>query len=103
MTGDHGEARGEHGELTHGLFGYEATLHVPLFSGAPTCPRRAATTTPARHVDILPTILDAVGDRAAQELPGQSLLPRTAQEPPEASTSRPSRRRSTAAGRRCGA
>ena len=30
VTGDHGEARGEHGELTHGLFAYEATLHIPM-------------------------------------------------------------------------
>ncbi|MEP6767729.1 MAG: sulfatase, partial [Acidobacteriota bacterium] len=30
VTSDHGEARGDHGELTHGLFAYEPTLHVPL-------------------------------------------------------------------------
>src|SRR4029453_17999983 len=30
LTGDHGEALGDHGETTHGLFAYEATLHVPL-------------------------------------------------------------------------
>ena len=30
VTGDHGEALGSHGEETHGLFAYEATLHVPL-------------------------------------------------------------------------
>ena len=30
VTGDHGESLGEHGEQTHGLFAYEATLRVPL-------------------------------------------------------------------------
>src|SRR5688572_21072310 len=30
VTADHGEALGDHGELTHGLFAYEATLRVPL-------------------------------------------------------------------------
>ena len=30
VTADHGEALGDHGELTHGLFAYEATLKVPL-------------------------------------------------------------------------
>ena len=30
VTADHGESLGEHGELTHGMFAYEATLHVPL-------------------------------------------------------------------------
>jgi len=30
VTGDHGESLGEHGERTHSLFAYEATLRVPL-------------------------------------------------------------------------
>ena len=30
VTSDHGESLGEHGELTHGMFAYEATLRVPL-------------------------------------------------------------------------
>ncbi len=30
ITGDHGESLGEHGEQTHGIFLYEATLRVPL-------------------------------------------------------------------------
>ena len=30
VTADHGESLGEHGEMTHGVFAYEATLHVPL-------------------------------------------------------------------------
>lgn len=30
VVGDHGEALGEHGELTHGLLLYEPTLRVPL-------------------------------------------------------------------------
>src|SRR5688572_28572186 len=29
LTADHGEALGEHGEQTHGLFLYEPSLHVP--------------------------------------------------------------------------
>ena len=28
VTADHGESLGEHGELTHGMFAYEPTLHV---------------------------------------------------------------------------
>ena len=35
VIGDHGEALGEHGELTHGLLLYEPTLHVPLIVSAP--------------------------------------------------------------------
>src|SRR5205085_5289264 len=30
LTADHGESLGEHGEATHGIFAYEATLKVPL-------------------------------------------------------------------------
>jgi len=30
VTADHGEALGDHGEQSHGLFAYESTLHVPL-------------------------------------------------------------------------
>jgi choline-sulfatase len=74
LTGDHGEALGDHGELTHGLFAYEATLRVPLLLW---CPGRVApgrSPRPARHVDILPTVLDGVGVAAPSGLPGRSLL-----------------------------
>ncbi len=75
VTGDHGEARGDHGELTHGLFCYEATLHVPLFAWCPPLLPAGRDATPARHIDILPTILDTVGETVPKDLPGQSLLP----------------------------
>src|SRR5206468_11376583 len=35
VASDHGESLGEHGERTHGLFAYEATLRVPLIISAP--------------------------------------------------------------------
>ncbi len=71
VTGDHGEARGDHGELTHGLFCYEATLHIPLFAWCPPLISSGREAVPARHVDIVPTVLDALGAPAATELPGQ--------------------------------
>ena len=76
VTGDHGEALGDHGEQSHGLFAYESTLRVPLIiaeiggSSAARCAVRASgevSRVPARHVDILPTMLDAAG--AAGRLP----------------------------------
>src|SRR4051812_18694670 len=82
VTGDHGEALGDHGEVTHGLFAYESTLRVPLIiaeiggssatdvAGVRPQPDRA----PARYVDILPTILEAVGQPLPADLPGRSLL-----------------------------
>jgi arylsulfatase A-like enzyme/Flp pilus assembly protein TadD len=84
VTGDHGEARGDHGELTHGLFCYESTLHVPLFVWCPGLVTPGRDGVPARHIDILPTILDAVGE-AAKDLPGQSLLVARRTEAPEGS------------------
>src|SRR3954452_3982526 len=75
LTADHGESLGEHGEMTHGLFAYDATLRVPLILHEPhrVAPRVVAD--PVQHVDILPTILDAVDGGAAAGLDGRSLLP----------------------------
>ena len=81
VTGDHGESLGDHGELTHSIFAYESTLHVPLIvselpgSGKPSRVRGETISTPVRHVDVLPTILDAVASPANAELPGTSLRP----------------------------
>lgn len=73
MTGDHGESLGEHGEETHGLFAYEATLHVPLILWGPGVPKGVDGRL-ARHIDILPTVLDLLGVPAPPRLPGRSLL-----------------------------
>lgn len=73
VTSDHGEALGDHGETTHGLFAYEATLKVPLLVVAPGLAARREPQS-ARHIDIAPTILDRAGITVPAELPGQSLL-----------------------------
>ncbi len=85
VTGDHGEARGDHGELTHGLFTYEATLHVPLLLWCPDLLTPARDAKSARHVDIVPSILDAIGGRSTRTLPGKSLLGTPREEAPEGS------------------
>ena len=61
LTADHGEGLGDHGEATHGVFAYESTLRVPLVLHNPRLFSRRVVQASARHVDILPTILDAVG------------------------------------------
>jgi arylsulfatase A-like enzyme/cytochrome c-type biogenesis protein CcmH/NrfG len=103
VTGDHGEALGDHGEETHGVFAYESTLRVPLIVAelggdgrTPSAQRPQRNLTgpgeispaAARHVDILPTILDAIGQPVPSDLPGRSLL--AAAERRAASSSRPS-------------
>jgi tetratricopeptide (TPR) repeat protein len=77
VTGDHGEALGDHGEESHGLFAYESTLRVPLIiatlrSGSVDTPGEVSGD-PVRHVDILPTVLDALQLPAPAGLPGHSL------------------------------
>ena len=85
VTGDHGEALGDHGEQTHGLFAYEATLHVPLLLWCPELVTPGLDAQAARHVDIVPTILDAEGDSTPRKLPGLSLLAARREEGPEGS------------------
>ena len=74
LTGDHGEGLGEHGESTHGIFAYETTLRVPLILHAPGLFGPRVVAERVRHVDILPTVLDALGLDAPAGLPGRSLL-----------------------------
>ncbi len=90
VTGDHGEGLGDHGEEAHGIFAYESTLRIPLIiaevggarpdSSMVTTLRRPrageVSSVAARHIDILPTILDAVGQMVPSDLPGRTLLPR---------------------------
>jgi len=98
ITGDHGEGLGEHGESTHGLFAYESTLRIPLIIAELPRGTQSAQSTqsdsffaalaafafsrgttgevsadPARHIDILPTILDALQIAPPPDLPGHSL------------------------------
>jgi len=75
LTSDHGESLGEHGEATHGIFAYEATLHVPLVLYAPSILSPRVVAAPVRHVDLLPTALDALGIEPPPGLAGVSLLP----------------------------
>jgi arylsulfatase A-like enzyme/tetratricopeptide (TPR) repeat protein len=75
VTSDHGEALGDHGEETHGLFAYESTLKVPLLLWGPGVePGRDDRS--AGHVDLMPTLLAAAGVELPEDmsLAGRSLL-----------------------------
>jgi tetratricopeptide (TPR) repeat protein len=66
VVGDHGEALGEHGELTHGLLIYEPTLHVPMLISAPGAKARQVKTA-VSTIDLAPTLAALVNakiDRA---------------------------------------
>lgn len=80
VTSDHGEGLGDHGELTHGLFAYESTLRVPLIlaqvsAAAAGAKDGAVSHFPARHIDLVPTLLSAVNVATPPGLQGRSLLP----------------------------
>jgi len=76
ITSDHGESRGEHRELTHSLFVYESTLHVPLiFAGTNRIPKGVEIGGVVRLVDIAPTIVDLLGLPPMQGVQGVSLVP----------------------------
>lgn len=76
VTGDHGEGFGEHAERIHDAVPYEEATRVPLIVIDPRDRfGRRGSLDPAlrQHVDILPTVLDAVGISHHAQLPGLSL------------------------------
>jgi arylsulfatase A-like enzyme/thioredoxin-like negative regulator of GroEL len=76
IAADHGEALGDHGEATHGVFLYEETLHVPLVVRFPERQGAGARVTArVRLADVAPTIVDAVGIPVPRAMQGESLLP----------------------------
>ena len=81
VLADHGESLGEHGEATHGLFAYEATLHIPLVMAAPAL-HQAVVETPVGQADVLPTITDLLGLPVPARIEGQSLASAIRGEPP---------------------
>jgi len=74
VVGDHGEMLGEHQEQTHGFFIYEGVLHVPLLMAGASLPARVVPGL-ARIVDVMPTVLELLGQPAPSSVQGTSLLP----------------------------
>jgi len=76
VAADHGESLGEHGELTHSIFLYDSTIRVPLLLKLPgnrQAGQRVAAT--ASLVDLVPTLLEALGQTPPPGVQGLSLLP----------------------------
>lgn len=75
LSGDHGESLGEHGEKTHGFFIYNATMHVPLIIHSPGKSAALTVADNVSLVDLMPTVLAAVGADIPRQVQGRSLLP----------------------------
>jgi choline-sulfatase len=74
VVGDHGEGLGEHNELTHGIFLYDSTTHVPLIIKLPAGAEAGKTIdAQVRTTDILPTVLHILNIPAPASLDGISL------------------------------
>jgi choline-sulfatase len=76
VAGDHGEALGEHREIDHGLFLYEATTRVPLlFVNGKALPQGKVVPAAVRLTDVMPTVLELAGLPVPKAVQGVSLLP----------------------------
>jgi arylsulfatase A-like enzyme/tetratricopeptide (TPR) repeat protein len=75
VTSDHGESLGEHGEATHGVFVYDATLRVPWLMAGPGVPRGRVSPVVARGIDVAPTLVDYAGLRVPPSMQGRPLRP----------------------------
>jgi arylsulfatase A-like enzyme/Flp pilus assembly protein TadD len=76
VAADHGESLGDHGELTHSIFLYDATIHVPMLLKLPGnrfVGQRVSSA--ASLVDLAPTVLEALGQTPPPAMQGRSLLP----------------------------
>ena len=72
---DHGESLGEHGEDEHGVFLYEPVLRVPWIIAGPGVPSAKVVDEQVRVIDIVPTVLEALGRPRPTDLDGESVWP----------------------------
>jgi tetratricopeptide (TPR) repeat protein len=76
---DHGEAFGEHGEISHSVFVYDVTLRVPLIFSGPGVTAAQNVQDPVSLVDVAPTIAALAGlprfDGDGENLPISTLHP----------------------------
>jgi choline-sulfatase len=86
MAADHGEAFGEHGEISHSLFAYDTTLRVPLILAGPALPKGTVIQDTVSLVDVAPTIASLAGwgrfDSDGEPLPLSASRPTSSTQPP---------------------
>jgi arylsulfatase A-like enzyme len=74
ITGDHGEAFGEHGQYRHAFEIWENLVRVPLIVYVPGAkPQRIEQR--RSHLDLAPTIMDLLGQPPLAQFVGRSFLP----------------------------
>lgn len=75
-TSDHGASLGAHGLNDKGAAMYEEITRIPMIARWPNqAPEETTHTHPVSHIDLAPTILQALGQEDVPFLEGHSLLP----------------------------
>jgi arylsulfatase A-like enzyme len=74
ISADHGEAFGEHGMYKHAFELWEVLTRVPLMVCGPGIKTQRITERRS-HIDIVPTLLDLMGQKVPDDLLGKSLVP----------------------------
>ncbi|HEY6462322.1 MAG TPA: sulfatase, partial [Polyangiaceae bacterium] len=75
VTADHGEEFGDHGGRYHGTTVYEEQVRVPLVVGGPGVRAGARVETVVQTIDLLPTVLSALGIPRPARVRGRDLGP----------------------------
>jgi arylsulfatase A-like enzyme len=73
VTSDHGEAFGEHGEISHSVFIYNTTLRIPLLLSVPghSVGRENQL---VRIIDVAPTIVGLLAWKTNSKMDGSTML-----------------------------
>lgn len=79
FTSNHGEEFYEHGRIDHGMTLFDEVIHIPYIMVLPGVRTHKNIDAQVRNIDIVPTILDLIGQKAgpefAKQLMGVSLVP----------------------------
>ena len=74
ISADHGEAFGDHGMWKHAFELWEVLTHVPMIVVGPGIEAQRIDE-PRSHIDLAPTIMDLMGQKALPSFLGTSLAP----------------------------
>jgi len=75
VTSDHGEEFLDHGRVDHFLAPHQEVMRVPLLMQGPGVPSGQRIETPVSLVDLVPTVMEMVGESVPREVEGLSLAP----------------------------
>ena len=82
FTSDHGEGFGEHGRFLHGNSFYQELMHIPWILAGPGVEAGVRRTDVVSHIDVVPTLSEALGIEPPPGVQGRSALRPSAASPP---------------------